>query len=307
MDAWRENISSTSIDGDVVASADTAIRSVRSLRNLYDTTSVALYALRSDSSTITSARTVVEGIRVDVDTALTQITNARSTLKSAEDTYRVAQNELALKKADSETEDTRSAEALVKERRNAVLIVEEKISKTALFAPMDNMVVKKIYPKNKEVVQAGQAVVLLVAHGFKFEVDVPEEDIGYVAPGDTASMSLRSYPNQIITGEVFSVEEQEVIKNEDTYFRVSVIPNIFDEKMILRTGMTGEINITTGKGKEVYVLPPSAIQQKGAQHSILTRGTDGVEEIRVVLGTLQDEMVQVIGSISTTTPVLLAK
>jgi multidrug resistance efflux pump len=307
MDTWSKSISSTSTNGDIVASADVALISIRSARDLYDTTGAALHTLRSDSSVITSARTVVNEIRVDIDMVLTQITDARSAFRSAGDAYRIAQDELTLKKAGSEIEDIRSADALVEERKNTVLIAEDKISKATLFAPMDNMVVKKIYPKVKEVVQVGQEVVLLAAHGFKFEVDVPEEDIGYVSHGDTASIVLRSYPAQTIMGEVLSIEENEIIKNGDTYFRVSVMPDIVDEKMFLRTGMTGEVNITTGKTKEVYALPSSAIQQRGAQFFILTRGLDGVEEVRVVLGPVQNGMIQILGTLSTSTPVLFAK
>lgn len=307
MDTWKNTVLNVAPNEEIVSVAETSLSSIRTLRNLYDVTADALNALRSDAASTLSARTTVETLRSEANTALTQITNARATLDSAEYAYRVAQNELALKKAGSEFEDIRSAEALVEESRNAVLIAEDQLSKATLFAPIDGMVVKKIYPKNKERVAAGQPAVLLAAHGFKFEADIPEEDIGFVEEGNKVSVVLRSYRDREISGEVFSIDEQEVIKNDDTYFRVNILFDTPSDDLVLRTGMTGEARITTAKGNEVYVLPEKAIKIEGAKRFVIVKTGNSVEEVRLTTGATEKGMTQVIGPISTSTVVLVDK
>lgn len=307
MDAWKANIAGASIDGDIFSYATIALDSVRTLRDLFDVTGNALNALRSDTTSTTAARATVENLRSGADVTITQITDARAAVKNAEDARQIAENELAFKKAGTGAEDIRSAEALVGESRNALLITEERLSKAVLTAPMDDMVVKKIYLKNKEGVQSGEPVVLLAAHGFKFEADVPEEDIGLVSLNNPVLVVLRSYRDHEIKGEVMSVDEQEVIKNEDTYFRVNIMPSTVQNGLAIRTGMTGEVRIMTGKNKEVYVLPESSVRHDGSKRFILVKNARGIEEMKVTVGATEDGLTQVIGPVATSTAVLVDK
>lgn len=308
MNLWKIYIDSPDINTDSFASASLALESVRKVQNLFDTTGSALNSFRSNSAAVISSRTVVDELRSETSVVIAKITNAKTALKSAEDAYMVTKNELALKSAGSEINDIRGAEALVEESRNALLITEDRISRAMLVAPMDNVVVKKIYFKKKEDVQGGQSVVLLSAQGFQFEADVPEEDIGQISQGNHASVVLRSFPKSKVEGEVLSINEQEVVKNEDTYFRVNIILTTTPEEgVVLRTGMTGEATIMTDKKEIMTVLPNYAVQKDGARYFIFVKKMNTVEEIQVTIGRTEENFIQVIGPISTTTTVLVRK
>lgn len=307
MDAWKIDIATANVDGDVSLNATLALKTVQTLRDFFDTVALALNSFQTDGASSLSARTLVGSLRGGADTVITQITDARAVLNSAEDAYLVAKNELALKSAGSELTDIHSAESSVQESRNALSVIEEKLAKSTLVAPLDDMIVKKIYIKSKEVVQSGQTVALLAVHGYKFEADVPEEDIGFVSQGDLASVILRSYRDRKIDGEVFSINEQEIIKNEDTYFRVNIMPSSVLKDIALRTGMTGEASIVTDKNKEVYTLPLSAVRQEGAIKSILVKDGNDIHEVRVTIGAEENGVVEIIGPISSSTVVLVSK
>jgi HlyD family secretion protein len=87
---------------------------------------------------------------------------------------------------------------------------------------------------------------------------VDETDIGKIAPGLPASVTVAAYPNQPFTGSVMKVEPQAVVEQNVTMFGVLV--SIDNRERLLKPGMNAEVTITVARKDDVLTLPVPALR-----------------------------------------------
>jgi HlyD family secretion protein len=87
---------------------------------------------------------------------------------------------------------------------------------------------------------------------------VDETDIGKIAPGMPATVSVSAYPNQPFTGSVLKVEPQAVIEQNVTMFGVLV--SIDNRQRLLKPGMNSEVTISVARRDDVLTLPVPALR-----------------------------------------------
>lgn len=87
---------------------------------------------------------------------------------------------------------------------------------------------------------------------------VDETDIGKIARGMLATVSVSAYPNQPFTGTVLKVEPQAVVEQNVTMFGVLV--SIDNRQGLLKPGMNSEVTISVARRDDVLALPVSALR-----------------------------------------------
>jgi HlyD family secretion protein len=87
---------------------------------------------------------------------------------------------------------------------------------------------------------------------------VDETDIGKIAPGMQATVSVSAFPNQPFTGSVLKVEPQAVIEQNVTMFGVLV--SIDNRERLLKPGMNSEVTISVARREDVLTLPVPALR-----------------------------------------------
>lgn len=87
---------------------------------------------------------------------------------------------------------------------------------------------------------------------------VDETDIGKIATGLPASVTVSAYPNQPFGGSVLKVEPQAVVEQNVTMFGVLV--SIDNRERLLRPGMNAEVTITVARKDDVLTLPVPALR-----------------------------------------------
>jgi HlyD family secretion protein len=87
---------------------------------------------------------------------------------------------------------------------------------------------------------------------------VDETDIGKIAPGMPATVSVSAYPNQPFTGSVLKVEPQAVVEQNVTMFGVLV--SIDNRQRLLKPGMNSEVTISVARRDDVLTLPVPALR-----------------------------------------------
>jgi HlyD family secretion protein len=87
---------------------------------------------------------------------------------------------------------------------------------------------------------------------------VDETDIGKIAAGLPANVSVSAYPNQPFSGRVLKVEPQAVIEQNVTMFGVLV--SIDNRDRLLKPGMNSEVTITVARKDDVLTLPVPALR-----------------------------------------------
>ena len=87
---------------------------------------------------------------------------------------------------------------------------------------------------------------------------VDETDIGKIAAGLPASVTVSAYPNQPFAGSVLKVEPQAVVEQNVTMFGVLV--SIDNRQRLLKPGMNSEVTITVARKEDVLTLPVPALR-----------------------------------------------
>lgn len=202
--------------------------------------------------------------RTNVDTAISAVVVAEEKVRAAESALALAQSELVFKKSKPRSEDVKIAEAQIEQTKSALAIIDEKIRKSTLRAPGAG-VVKKILTEEREVFKPGMPALVFASEGFKVQADVSELDISKVryVNGSDADIRFDSFPGKVFVGKVVFIEPREIIKNEDIYFRTNIFIKPNDDKIEIRSGMSADVVLHGVLKKNVLSIPELAVNKRG--------------------------------------------
>ncbi|MFL6306324.1 MAG: efflux RND transporter periplasmic adaptor subunit [Candidatus Sulfotelmatobacter sp.] len=115
-----------------------------------------------------------------------------------------------------------------------------------------------------------------------------QNDIGRVKPGDTAQITVDSYPGRTFSGRI-----EEILPQVDTATRtVRVRLAIANPGLKLKPGMFVNVDVKASMGRQL-VVPASAVLQSGTRQLVfLNRGNGSLEPKEITLGPrIGDELV----------------
>ncbi len=171
----------------------------------------------------------------------------------------VETSEYDLKLAGTRKEDIEIALNAAEAAKNQVEIIKERIKKSTLTTPEENLIVKKIYPKKGEFATSSAVAVIVSSLGFEIEADIPEEDIKGIEAGNEVLIRLVTFPNSDVLGKIKKIEPKEVEKEGSFYFRVRAEISEVPAGIELRSGMTGDIITSTKERGKMLMIPQKAI------------------------------------------------
>lgn len=289
LNAWKAAI------GDAAKAAPDKIPESRAalgaVKTLLDTAAAAVNGLGASTAisqtTIDGYRSDVSAARTNVNTAFASITAAEEKLRSAESSLAVAEHELALDQAGSTPETIAAREADLEKAKAAVALARAQLAKTVLRAPFAGLITKQD-AKEGEIVAANIALVSLISQNrFEIEANVPEVDIGEVAVGNPARITLDALPGEHFTGKVIAVEPGETIVDGVVNYKIRVIMNEADRRQ--KPGLTANLDIETLRKSDVLVLPQYAILENDQGTFVRKRSDGGATEVPVAIGVRSED------------------
>jgi HlyD family secretion protein len=163
---------------------------------------------------------------------------------------------------------------------------------------------------------------------------VDETDIGRVASGQSAAVSVDAFPGRTFAGRVLKVEPQAVVEQNVTMFPVLI--QLDNGEGLLKPGMNAEVAVEIAKRGQALTVPTGAVVAvadapsaaslarvpqgalnaanaaapetlpAGAQHAVLfVQGAAGVEPRRVVVGVSDWEHTEVLSGLKAGEKVML--
>jgi HlyD family secretion protein len=187
-----------------------------------------LYAKQLISDTdFTTAKVAYEGAKANLENAKANITRAEGSLKQAKD----------------------------------------QLEKTAIFAPIDGTVSSRSNELGERVAGTGQyggAEVMRVADltNMEMRVNINENDIVNVKPGDKARVSIDAFPKRKFTAAVREIAAAaktsgQGTQDEVTNFLVKI--SILDKDAPLKPGMSASVEIETRTAENVVAVPLQSV------------------------------------------------
>lgn len=216
------------------------------------------------------------------------IAQSESAVTSAKAQLAQAQASLAKLREGASPEQVAISEAQVKQAETALAQARLNRENTVLKAPIAGTVAE-INVKVGELPNAARpALVIINTDPFHLDVDVDEIDIGQLATGQAANVTLEALPNAVVTGKVDRISPTAQLDGGVTSYGVRVVLDTTDAP--LRAGMSATANITTAEVDDVIILPNRAIQvDQDAGTNYVEKLVDGVPQRSAVRVGMRNE------------------
>jgi len=180
--------------------------------------------------------------------------------------------------------------------RKAELLVEdarERLHDTVIVSPIDGIIVEKTVERGQIITSGVTSVtggnrLLVVADLRRIYVAalVDETDVGHVASGQKASVTVDTYPSKVFEGVVRRIYPTGETKDNITVFRTKV--EVLDpQKSMLRPGMTANVDIVLQRKANALYIPDEAVTY--------AKGKSGEGTVTVKSGSKQEERTALLG------------
>ena len=262
LDAWSIDVDSLNVMSDLTVEAEEAKDRLEVIKDYIEELSIAVSELQASPS-LTQAS--IDGYRADmttsrsnINTAISNISTSLEKIDSAESALRLAEEELSLSEAGSRPEVIAAQEAQLASAQASVQSIYARLAKLSITAPFAG-VVTRVEATRGEIATAGDLMTALIADSaYEIELNIPEADIAKVEVGQMASVRLDAYRDEaIFMASVTQIDPAEtMIEGVATYGATLVFT---EQDARIRSGMTADTDIETGRREQVLAVPGRAI------------------------------------------------
>lgn len=169
-----------------------------------------------------------------------------------------------------------NAQSQLKQQQISYDSALDSFRKTTIKAPIDGVVVNcPLKVGNYMSANSSDKNAITIARdleNMQVEANVDEADIGNVKEGQPVSFTVDAFPNRKFEGYVSQVRlSAEVVQTVVTYF---VIISVSNEELILKPGMTANLNIVTNQRDAILKVPNAALRFRPPTGSKIAKGFD---------------------------------
>jgi len=285
---WKTTLDKLTASSDLNSYLTTAKNNIDQVKNLLDDAALALNGAKAAASV---TQTMIDGWKTDVytarsnlNTAIVNLSDAENAFKSAQSDLIVTNQELNLDRAGSTPEQIAAQEAEVEQAKANAQNYQAQLAKTILRSPLTGIVTKQDGNVG-EIIAANTPLVSLISENkFKIEANIPETDIAKVKVGDSTTLTLDAYGNEVIfEASVIAIDPAETIIEGVSTYKTTFEFKKEDER--IKPGMTANIDILTDKRENVIVVPQRTVIGKNNERTVKILNRDGsIKEISVEVG-----------------------
>ena len=256
----------------------------------------ARYNLQAADKALAAAQARLDELLAGADTD--EIRATRSNVLSAAAQRDAAQAQLDLLLAGSTDEQIADAESQVEQARAALDEAQLAEAHAVLRAPFDG-VVAEVNVTAGEIASGGlPPITVLDTSRFHAVVSLDEIDVGLLAEGLVAEVTLDTFPDDVITGTVDRVAPVATLEGGVVYYDVTI--GLTPTDVPIRADMTVNATILVDEIADVLVIPTWVVRvDPGTGQTYAHRRVrDGVERVDVELGVRYGGRVQVLSGLS---------
>jgi HlyD family secretion protein len=216
---------------------------------------------------VSDAQAQVERNQAEVDEAQRELDRNkqlfdRKVLTTAE--YNTSQYKLAV------------ATANLKSSKVALARAQKNLGYTAIYAPIDGVVIERNVDVGQTVAASLQAPqIFLIANDLsqmQILASVDESDIGAIHEGQVVRFTVQPYPDEKFSGTVKQVRLQSTTTENVVHYTVVVAVQNTTGKLL--PGMTATVDFITGEADSAFVVPNAALRFKPTGAMLAAAGVD---------------------------------
>lgn len=286
---WEKLDSGLSAESVTSVDAETARGYLNIIKTFLNDVSRAVNNFETNN---TLSQSTIDKYKSDVAVARTNVNNALGAITGAQEGIRSTSSGKPVQEA-----NVRSAQATV----NALKV---QIEKGYIRAPFAGVV-------SSQDAKVGQSIsphvnlVSLISDTYEIEAYIPELNISGVAVNNKANVTLDAFgSNQVWSATVIKIDPAETIKDGVATYKVRFAFDMADARV--KSGMTANIKIETGRKDGVMYLPTRVVISKGGKSYVMVEGEKAPVEKEVVAGEIDSRgNTEIISGLSTDERVLL--
>jgi HlyD family secretion protein len=210
----------------------------------------------------------VDQRRADLAQVQAQERNSRLAFERAKS---LLENEfIARSEYDTAEGNLNASKAAVDQAQAALKQAETNLSYTRIVSPIDGVVVNRAYDIGQTVAASFQAPTLFtIAQDLtrmQVSTTVDEADIGKIKVGKEATFTVDAFPERVFEGAISQIRLQStVVQNVVTY---PVLIDVNNPNLLLKPGMTANVNIPVETRKDVLKVPNAALRFQPAPEEV---------------------------------------
>jgi HlyD family secretion protein len=240
----------------------------------------------------------------------TDLGNARLAKRLAEEKLKQAEAALALVR-DRKDADLKLADSDVAKARTSLQDAEDRLRDTEVRAPIQGILLKKLVEEGQIVSSgisstSGGTAIAVVADVTSLVVvaNVDETDIGKVAAGRSAVITVESLPEKRFLGKVELIPPRGDVDSNIIVFkvRIGLDGRHFGD---LRIGMTATVNILVAQEKQVVLVPSEAVKSEKGRKYVLVPDGEAQKRVDVKVGLEDGARTQVVDGLKAGDDVLI--
>lgn len=258
------------------------------------TQALAMTIQPARSEDIQAQRAVVEQAKQQLDKAMKPFTD--DDIRQQEFAAAQAEAQLRLRQNPYTDQDLQAAQAAVDQAQEALDLAQLGVKETQIFAPVEGIVFDRLVSPGA-LVGATSPIVVLIPPALEIAVNVEEARLGQISTGQSVSVQVPAYPDQIFSGTIAAIAPAVDLKSRTSSVRVSPI----DTDGRLRPGMLAQVRITTAARENTLVVAREAIVGNpvpGTQASVVAIAGDRASRIPVGVGLVSDLLAEITGGLS---------
>jgi RND family efflux transporter MFP subunit len=157
-----------------------------------------------------------------------------------------------------------SVQAQVEQAEAALATAKSQLNDALVTAPISGIIGKRYYDPGDMANPSQPLVTIVQMDKVKIEFDATEVDLGRLAIGQEATISVKAYPDQTFSGKVDKISP--VLDPTTRMAEVELIVDNADGR--LKPGMYAQVEVTTGVIENVIVVPRYAAIENTTMESI---------------------------------------
>lgn len=284
---WEVSLGILNNESNLDTYTEEANRSLAQVKSLLDKAGLAVNSLTLNSyltqATIDAWKLDVYTGRINVNTAITNITAADEKVGNAKSALALAEQELALKESGTTKELIIAQEAQIKESDANIRYYQAQLRKTIIESPINGIVTIQD-AKIGAIVPANTTIVSVISDGeYQIEAFIVEADIANLEVGNVATLLLDAYgEDETFTATVVRINPAAELFEGVANYRTILRLQGGDSK--IRAGMTADLDIITAKRENVVSILERAVIFKNDMKIVRILEDGVLREVEVETG-----------------------
>ena len=209
------------------------------------------------------------------------------------------QYESQLAQAQQNFAAVQTARAAVDSAQSQVAAARKAIADAVVLAPMSGYVSDRPVALGEYVTTSSKIVTIVRTNPLRMKIDIPEQAIGQVQPGQSVSLSVSALPDRSFNGRVARVSPSVTATSRT----LTVEAEVENGDSTLKPGQFATVRILLAESSPAVLVPARAVLTEGGSSRVFVIKNGRVDQRLVQLGQTEGDLIEIRSGVAADEPV----